>query len=61
VSYDSDLTDRILFGEKKCPTCGETKPRNHEHYNYDESEPGGLHRECRACRGRQRRETRAAV
>ena len=49
------LTDRIIFGEKRCPTCGEMKPRNAEHFHRDESEPGGLSRECCECRnGAQR-------
>ena len=58
ADYDSDFVDRILFGEKLCPTCEVRKPRNSEHYGKDAENDDGLHRECRECRSAEKRRNR---
>lgn len=58
ADYDSDFTDRILFGEKRCPTCQAKKPRNSEHFHLDAHNDDGLCGECKACKLAHQRETR---
>jgi hypothetical protein len=58
--YDSDFTDRLIFGEKLCPTCEVRKPRNSECFQKDAENDDGLHRECRECRNASQRDGRKA-
>lgn len=53
--YDSDWTDRLIFGEKVCPTCEVPKPRNSEHYSPDATNNDGLRCECKECRNASQR------
>ena len=55
---DDDLSDRLIFGEKLCPACGEVKPRNAEHFHVNMSMADGLSLKCKPCRLAHQRETR---
>lgn len=56
--YDSDFVDRLIFGEKLCPTCEVKKPRNSEHFGKDVRNDDGLYRECMECCNAAQRATR---
>ena len=49
--HDDDrfLTDTLLFGSKRCPTCEVPKPRTSEHFGQDATTVDGLTWECREC------------
>ena len=50
MSYDSDLTDAILFGEKACNVCHVVQVRSSEHFDRDAGNRDGLHVTCKDCR-----------
>jgi hypothetical protein len=48
--YDERMTDRILFGEKRCSACGVMVPRCSSYFAVDLSHRDGLSSDCRECR-----------
>lgn len=42
--------DFLIFGEKTCPSCGRSRPKNAEHFHHDDKNRDGLTRECKKCR-----------
>ncbi len=59
--FDVDL---LLFGPKRCQTCGREKAANSEQFARDRHERDGLTRSCRECRramGRLRHRRRQEV
>jgi len=48
-SDDLFVTDTLLFGAKRCPTCEAPKPRTSEHFGTDVSSADGLTWECSEC------------
>jgi hypothetical protein len=50
AEYDSDFTDRLLFGEKVCATCGVALPANREHFTWSAKRGrGNWKRSCKRC------------
>jgi hypothetical protein len=49
VSKDFDI-DKLLFGAKLCPGCGQMKAANSEQFGRDATKPDGLTIYCRSCR-----------
>ncbi len=56
---DADTsTDALIFGERTCRTCGETKPLNRDYYPPDMQCTGGFKHDCRECRNTASRKRR---
>jgi len=51
--------DFLLFGEKKCCSCGTPLPANSDFFPPDRTRNDGLKQTCRECKCRQARESYA--
>ena len=51
------ITDFLLFGEKKCCSCGAKLPKGSDFFPPDGTNDSGLKPTCRECKNRQSRES----